>query len=454
LNSMKKKNNRICFVNLGCHKNLVDAEIISGALDDAGFELIDNPSEAQTIIVNTCGFLEVARQESIESIKEMSLYRISGILERLVVTGCMADQDRALLLRAVPEIDQFVSSFQLDQIPELIQAESKETSVLHTCDFRWAKAPRWLATPESYAFLKTSDGCDNHCSYCRIPYLRGNFRSKLRTDILAEAADILDTGRSEIVLISQDNSSYGKDDQSIGGFTDLVRGLSDLDGLRRLRIMYMYPSRIDRELLELMASSNNICNYLDIPLQHVNTRVLKNMNRSLPGFCDESALNAIDFIKDIRKSVPNIVIRTTLMTGFPGEDEEAFCNLEDFIESGSIDHLGVFPWSPEPETPSWSWAEESQMDIAEERAARLLELQARVVENRNASLLGEVREIIIDEIEEDAEIWSTGRMESQAPEVDGNVRIQGKFTVGTYVTTRLENIDIFDFTGKQSGNLV
>ncbi|MCD4655676.1 30S ribosomal protein S12 methylthiotransferase RimO [bacterium] len=448
MNPFRAKKTIVCFANLGCHKNQVDAENILGSLDDAGFVITDNPSQADIIIVNTCGFLRAARQESAELLMEMSAYRRKGQLKRLVVAGCMADRDREWLLDVVPEIDQFVSSFQLDSIPELIVAEQSETPALQAGNFQWSESPRWITTPLSYGFLKISDGCDNVCNYCRIPYLRGPFRSKPRKDIIEEAVEILETGRREIVLISQDNTSYGKDDRKNGDFTDLIAEISCLDGLKRLRLMYMYPSRIDRELLKLMADRNNICKYLDIPLQHVNPEVLRDMNRKLPGFKNEPPLDAQTFFNEIRMLVPGITIRTTLMTGFHAETDRAFREMEEFVESGNIDHLGVFSWSPEPDTPAWKFSEDLDIEIAEERAADLLEVQAMIVEERNRELLGRVLEIVIDEVDDEFdEILSIGRMESQAPEIDGHVSIQGKFEPGSYLNVHLDGLDVFDFTG-------
>lgn len=446
--STEFKAEKVCLINLGCHKNLVDAETILGALDDAGFVVTNDPVKAEIVMVNTCGFLEAAREESAEILLDMASLRRQGDIQWLAVTGCMADRDRLWLKERIPEIDQFVSSFQLDEIPRLIRYRQQDLPMLKSADFQWSMSPRWLSTPPSYAFIKIADGCGNKCAYCRIPYLRGELRSKPVDDILEEASAIIESGRREIILISQDSTSYGQDIRGAFGFTELVKEISLLPELRRLRLMYLYPSRTDRNLLILMRETPAICDYLDIPLQHVNQRVLKAMNRSLPGFKGESGSYTERYLREIREIVPDITIRTTLMTGFPGEDQKAYEELEALVDSELVDHLGVFAWSPEPDTPSWSLKDQWDRQIGEDRAARLYEIQAGYVEARNVRKLGKRVEIVIDEVEEDHQgvCWSVGRMVSQAPEVDGVVRVVGAHEPGEYLSVTLDSVDIYDFS--------
>lgn len=442
----------VCLVNLGCHKNQVDAEVILGALDDAGFPVAADPSAAEIIIINTCGFLDAARRESIEMLAEMSRYRRDGVLRKLVVAGCMADRDRRWFEAHDFAPDLYVSSYDLDRIPERILFPEKSLPAKTPEDFIWPQSPRWVSTPRSYGFIKIADGCDNRCAYCRIPYLRGGFRSKARADIIAEAEELLETGRREIVLLSQDTTSYGSDRAGNGNFTNLVDELSQLAGLKWLRLMYLYPSRIPRRLLELMDSRETICRYLDIPLQHTHPEILKRMQRQRPGFAGERPMTAPEFIKAIRRAVPDVTIRTTLMTGFPGETDEIFDEMQAFVADGHVDHLGVFTWSPEPDTPAWQWADRADGAIAEARAAQLMETQADIVETGNRRLLGRVREIVVDSVERvDTAIMAEGRLMSQAPEVDGVVRIPGRWVPGQWLDVRLTGCSLYDFEAEGVG---
>ena len=439
-----------CFVNLGCHKNQVDAEVILGSLDDSGFNLLDQPESADFILVNTCGFIEPARNESIEMLREMDSRRSSG--SKLVVTGCMADRDRDLLAKHVPAIDLFLSSFRLDDIPGLLLDDAQLQVPQKASDFYWAESPRWLSTPESYAYVKISDGCDNCCTYCRIPYLRGPFRSRPKSIIMDEVQDIIETGRHEIVLISQDSTSWGKDFTDEGSLASLVRAISDLDGVRRLRVMYGYPAGLDRELLELMAERDNICSYLDIPFQHTHPEILRAMNRRMPGFAGEPVMGATEFVQEIRRMVPDITLRTTLMTGFPGETADRFEDMLEFVESGNVDHLGVFAWTCEPNTPAVQMERDVDLRLAEERASMLTMLQSEQVEERNQELIGQVHEVVIDGALEwdngDGHPVVMGRLESQAPEIDGHVQVSGLYGSGEYLEVRLTDVDVYDFTAE------
>lgn len=417
-----------------------------GLLDDAGYRMVSEPKTADIILVNTCGFLGVAREESLEMLRDMAEYRRTGCLKRLVVTGCMADRDRQWLQHRVDGIDQFVSSFQLDRLIELIQPEIPIPEPLPSRSFQWSRTPRWVSTPLSYGFVKISDGCDNCCAYCRIPFLRGPFRSKPADDVLLETVEMVESGRKEIVVISQDTTSYGKDGKSEGGFLSLIERMAGVPGLRRLRLMYLYPSRIDERFLEMMMAHPAICRYLDIPLQHTDPAILMAMNRAVPGWMAGGTDPVLRFIENVRKNVPGIAIRTTLMTGFPGEDEASFQSMLDVVENGAFDHLGVFVWSPEPDTPAAGIRSGLvEHGIAEDRASKLMVAQAEVVEDRNRSRLGETVMVVVDGPDTDCEGYVTGRTEFQAPEVDGIVRIGRDLPAGSWGWVRLNSRDMCDF---------
>jgi ribosomal protein S12 methylthiotransferase len=436
----------ICLVNLGCHKNQVDSEIMCGVLDDAGYEFTSQPDRADIIIINTCGFLKAARDESVEMVRCMSSYRKKGCLKKLVIAGCMADEDRHYLIKHVPQIDQFVSPFVLDRVAELIQMDQKVQPPVSSNTFTFPVGMRWVTTPRSYGFVKISDGCDNCCAYCRIPRLRGPFKSKSPDDILAETRELIDSGRHEIVVISQDTTSYGKDVPEYGDLTSLLSRMVTLPGLKWLRLMYLFPAGITESLLDFVADHPVVCRYLDIPLQHTEPAVLKRMNRRLLDDSGNKKEYVYNYLQAIRRRIPGVAIRSTLMTGYPGETESAFYNMMDMVDRGAFDHLGVFPWSPEPDTPAFSGRFEAvDSDVAEERAAMLLAAQAAVVESRNRDHLGHEFLVVIDGPDATVPGHVLSRTEFQAPEVDGWVRVPGEFSPGTWLNVRLTGVEMYDY---------
>lgn len=425
-----------------------------GILDDRGFQLVVDPGEAELIIVNTCGFLRAAREESLQTIREMAGFRCAGRLKCLVVAGCMADRDRQWLLERVDGIDRFASSFQLDRLDQVLQDDESALPPLSYRDFEWARTARWVSTPLSFGFVKISDGCDNRCSYCRIPYLRGPFRSKAPDDIVLEVEELVESGRREVVIISQDSTSYGKDLESGEGFHGLLKRMASVPGLKRLRLMYLYPSRVDDALLEIMGCNPVICRYLDMPLQHTDPKILRAMNRHVPEWMMGGADPLLRFLERIRKTVPGLTIRTTLMTGFPGETVESFRSMLEVVEGGGFDHLGVFAWSPEPDTAASGIISDCvERTVAEDRASQLMTAQAEVVETRNRAMLGSRLEVVVDGPDEDEEGYVVGRTEFQAPEVDGWVRMKADLPAGEWGYVRLDHVDLHDFEGSWIGEM-
>ncbi len=441
-----KKCEKICLVNLGCHKNQVDSEIIIGVLDDAGYQFISDPEDADIIIVNTCGFLQAAREESVEMLLLMNSYRKKGRLKKLVVAGCMADKDRHYLTREVRQIDQFISPFHLDRAAFVLQESHPVEAPVSSGLVQFPKAMRWITTPPSYGYLKISDGCNNQCAYCRIPFLRGSFQSKPPDDVILESAEIIDSGRREIVIISQDTTAYGTDNPLYGDFTGLLSQIVKIPGLRWLRLMYLHPAGISDTLLQFIADHPVICRYLDIPLQHTDPEVLKRMNRRIPGTHGSKTDRIYSFLEHIRKSIRGVAIRTTLMTGYPGETEKAFRNMLELVDSGAFDHLGVFSWSPEPDTAAFAYRQDAvDRYTAEERAAMLLSAQAEIVEARSQERLGSECLIVIDGPDETVPGYVLGRTEFQAPEVDGWVRVRGNYSAGSWLQVRLTGVDMYDY---------
>ncbi len=443
----KKSNKTVCLIGLGCPKNQVDAEMILGELDSAGFDISIDPEQADTIIVNTCSFLKAARLESLEIIEQMLELKKAGFVKQVIVSGCMADYDRRYLGSIEDKIDQFLSPFQIDQTLQILTGNRLVQMPMKPGKQYRPEGSRLVTTPRSYGYLKIADGCDNHCAFCRIPYLRGSFRSREPEDIIHEVQGLVESGRHEIVVISQDSTSYGQDNPQSGDLCDLLVELTRLQDLKWLRLMYLYPAGITEKLLGLIADSPVICRYLDIPLQHVDFGVLKDMNRRIPVLPGQLSLDMEGFLKVIRRRVPGVTIRSTLMTGYPGENEKSFEKMLNLVAEGAFDHLGVFTWSCEPNTKAAKFQTEAvERQEAEERAAQLMEVQADIVVKRNRERLNKVYDVVIDG-PDDEEGCVLGRLEFQAPEVDGYVRLHGDYAPGTWLKVRLSEFDLYDFEG-------
>lgn len=426
-------------VSLGCAKNTVDSEYILGKIRDARILITSDPASADVIIVNTCGFLDEARKEAVETVQEMAGYRQRGRLRRIIVTGCMAERDQSLFHSVMDlSVDCFMSPFSLDSIVDLIHGtvypagENAEPLHLHP----YLATRRVRVTPASYAYIKVADGCSNRCAYCRIPYLRGEYRSKPIEDVVEEARGLITDGVREINLISQDTASYGCERSGLPRLGDLIDRLVELDGLDWLRILYSHPFHLTDDILERFAEIGSLCNYLDIPIQHVNQTVLKSMNR--PG----SPRSVRRIFERIRDRVSGITIRTTVMTGYPGETRRAYTELRRFVEEGWVDHLGVFCFSPEPDTTARYLQDRISQEVAMERRDELLSIQQAIVLKKNQSMIGSMRVILVDETNESE--GSIGRMESQAPEVDSVVHLDQEIPVGSFVAAQIRDVEPYD----------
>ncbi len=426
----------VAMVSLGCSKNTVDSEKILGEIRRAGGRITGNPADAGIIIVNTCGFLQAARDEALDTIREMAGYRTHGNLTRLVVTGCMVPADRQEI-ENIPGVDLSVTPFEHEKIIQLIASNDSPPGSCSTS----GQDHRLFVTPPSYGYLKISDGCDNRCAYCRIPSLRGGYRSFSEAAILRDAQRIIETGRREIVVISQDNTRYGEDFPEGPFIADLMETLAELPHLLWLRLMYMYPSRLSDELLDLMAGQPKICRYLDIPLQHIDSRMLRRMNRSY----DESSIYRL--MDRIRTKVPGIALRTTLMTGFPGEDESGFEAMRSFVQKGYLDHLGVFTFSPEPGTPAFTMDGQVPLETAEVRRDELMQIQQSISLKANQKRVGRREIVLVDERLDNGGNSVVGRMASQAPEVDGVVYIDTDIAPGSVLEVVITDADHYDCRG-------
>ncbi len=410
----------VAVVSLGCAKNQVDAEQMLGSLYRSGYSITNDAGEADVIVVNSCGFIKAARTETIETVHEMNRYREEGKLKTLILAGCMAGDDRNLFLSEC-RIDAVLPPFRPDALAELI----RNGRIRHRRDA--GRLPplilpaeeRILTTSGAHAYVKIADGCRNRCAYCRIPGLRGPFRSKAADDVILEIESLLAEGVMEINIVSQDCTLYGSDTDGNEDLPGLIRRIDTLAGDFRFRLLYLHPDRVDERLMISMAKCTKICRYIDMPLQHVSRRILARMNRS----GDPDSIRKK--LKMVRRYVPNIAIRTTLMTGYPGETEGDFEEMIRLVGEGWFNHLGVFSFSPEPDTPAAALRQSVDVRLAEDRRAELAELQGEIAEECFSWLEGRVVPLVVDLPEPDFPGYTVARTEFQAPEVDSVVLVPG-----------------------------
>jgi len=418
----------VLLVTLGCAKNLVDSELMLGALRAKGFRPISEPEQADLIVVNTCAFLQSAVEEGIDRILELAAYKEKGRCRRLVVAGCMVERYRKDLEASMPEVDRFVST------DEILTVADEGSTAEQTFDearrpyFLYDEAmPRVRSTAGHTAYLKVAEGCDRPCAFCIIPKIRGAFRSRSEDSVVAEARMLLSEGVKELNLVAQDLTSYGSDfaGSSAAGVSKEPRLISLIDRFEALtsefqdpfwiRLLYAYPIGVTDTLVKRLANSPVLCSYLDLPLQHISNAVLKRMNRPL----GERGTRGL--IEQIRATAPNLKLRTTFIVGFPGETEEDIASLEEFVSAGHFTHVGVFPYSQESEAKSYVFPDQISREVAEERMGRIMEAQQRIVAARHESQIGQVERVLVEGTHEDSDLLYTGRTQWQAPETDGFV---------------------------------
>jgi len=415
---------KIAVISLGCSKNLVDAEQMLGLLEAAGFELVEDESEAEVIIINTCAFIQSAKEESIEAILEAARYRDGGKLKYLIVTGCMAQRYKDEVIDNMPEVDAVIGVFQYHKIADIIRELEHKNKVVKCEDDRpddiinYEALPRIRATPEYTAYLKIAEGCDNRCTYCVIPSIRGKYRSRRIEDIAAEAAEMAADGVKEIILIAQDTTAYGIDLYGEYRLPQLLRELGKIGGIRWIRIHYCYPERISDELIEEIAANDKVCKYLDIPIQHANDEVLRRMGRRT----NKAQLNGL--IEKLRKKIPEVVLRTTVITGFPGETEEQFAELLEFIEEAKFDRLGAFAYSREEGTPAARLPGQIDEEVKLARQERIMLTQAEISENINQAKAGKVYSVLVEGYDAIIKQYY-GRTYADSVEIDGKVFFAG-----------------------------
>lgn len=438
-NSSGKK---VYFVSLGCPKNQVDTEIMLGVVRDQGHELVDSAEDADTLVVNTCGFIEDAKQESIDTILELAQAKAAGKGKRLVVAGCLSQRYPEELAKEMPEVDNFLGSADMLGLAQVLQggAQRMGVSPLGRRAYLYDHTtPRQVSGKRHSAYLKIAEGCDRPCAFCIIPKLRGAQRSRTIASIVAEAEALVGNGARELCLVAQDLTTYGTDLEDKPSFEQLLDGLCQVRDLRWIRLHYAFPTTVTDGLLKQIASEPKIATYLDVPLQHVDTEVLKRMRR---GYTEKVVRNLVD---RLRAQSNYIHLRTTMLVGHPGETEAAFQRLYQFVEEGQIDHLGVFPWSREDGTPSALLPGRVDPEEAEERRLALMELQEEIRQARQEAMIGREIEVMVEGVSEESEFLLDGRHEGQAPGIDGKVILtDGSAEPGDFVRARVTQAEAHD----------
>lgn len=407
---------KVGIISLGCAKNRVDAEMLLYRIRNAGYKLCEDVAMADVAIINTCGFIESAKQESIEEILELSELKKEGKIKAIIVTGCLAERYKEEVMKEIPEADAVVGIGANDDIVKIIDEvlQGKKQQCFPDKLLLPLEGGRIQSTPYYYAYLKIAEGCDNHCTYCAIPMIRGKFRSRKMEDIIAEAKHLAEKDVKELVVVAQDTSLYGKDIYGELMLAKLLKKLCEIDGIRWIRVLYCYPDKITDELLQVMAEEEKIVKYLDLPLQHCNGRVLKTMNRK--GNKEE----LVELIAKIREKVPGIVLRTTFIAGFPTETEEEFAELENFAKEARFERVGCFAYSQEENTPAAKLEPQIPEDVKERRAEIIMENQQKIMEEFCQKLDGKTIEVLVEGYDQYAECFF-GRSAWDAPEVDGSV---------------------------------
>src|SRR5918999_1147697 len=415
---------KVGFVSLGCPKNLVDSEVMMGQLRQSGYEITTDASEADTLVVNTCGFIESAKKESVEAILEAARLKSEGKCKRLVVAGCLVERYRDELLAEIPEVDAFIGTSQINDITTVADARvnTRSLPVLplgnQTATYLYDEStPRVLATPSHYAYVKIAEGCDRPCAFCFIPQMRGHFRSRRFGSVVAEARALAAQGVKELILVAQDSSRYGEDLGQQDALAHLMRELCRIEGVEWVRVMYTYPTHIGDAFLDVLASEPKAVKYLDMPLQHAARGVLKLMKRG----GDRASLERL--IGRVRARVPGVAVRTTFITGFPGETEEDFEELRAFVRGVEFDRVGVFTYSDEEGTPAFALPDKVDPKVARRRRARLMREQSRVSLKKNKARVGETVRVLFEGESAETNLLWQGRTENQAPDIDGCVLI-------------------------------
>ncbi|PLC13852.1 ribosomal protein S12 methylthiotransferase RimO [Bacillus paralicheniformis] len=441
------------FVSLGCPKNVVDSERMLGLLELEGYQLVEDPAQADFVVINTCGFIEQAREESLSAIDQMLVLKDKGQLRGVIVAGCLAERQKEELLNERPGIDALVGVFARDEIvrvaDRLLGDIDEQRLVFQPAPVRaLADQDRFRVTPPHFAYLKISEGCDRMCTFCAIPKMRGKHATKPIEQVVAEARQLSADGVRELILVSQDTTFYGMDLYGEPRLTQLLEVLEHVDGIEWIRLMYFYPMYVDERLIETIASADKILPYLDMPLQHINDRILRRMSRRVTREETERLL------EQLRCGIPDLALRTTLITGFPGETDEQSAELLDFVRAQRFERLGVFTFSPEPDTPAIRLPDQVAEEVKDERRNRLMEAQQDVAFNWNGQQVGRRLDVILDSpVHGEENVW-IGRSYADAPDIDPVVYVTGaeeRLTAGDIVRCEIVAFQEYDLVGVAVG---
>lgn len=436
---------KIAMIGLGCPKNQVDAEMMLSALIEAGFEITGDTEEADLVIINTCGFINDAKEEAIDNILGACELKKDGIIKGVVVTGCLSERYREEIMKEIPEVDACVGIGANGKIAEICKSVLSGNKV---CEFPSKydlplEGGRVLTTPSHYAYLKIAEGCSNNCTYCAIPKIRGKFRSRSMENIVLEAEELAKQGVKELIVVAQDTTKYGVDIYGEPKLNELVSEIAKIDGIEWIRLLYCYPESMTDELIDVIANEDKVCKYIDLPLQHCNGNVLKRMNRK----GDREYL--LSLIGKMREKIPGLVLRTTFITGFPGETEEQFTELCEFINEAKFDRLGCFAYSPEDDTPAAKLKDQIDTEIKNKRAEIVMNEQMLIMEEKQNDKIGAEYDVIVDYFDEDNLLYM-GRTYMDAPEIDTSVIISSEeeLTQGQIVKCKVIGFDDFDMVAE------
>ena len=437
---------KILFVSLGCDKNLVDSETMLGILGGRGYTFTDDETEADVIVVNTCCFINDAKEESVNTILEMAEYKKEGKLKALIVTGCLAQRYQQEIIDEIPEVDAVLGTTSYDHIVEAVEEALAGNGhvVLEDVDaLPDVKEKRLVTTGGHYAYMKIAEGCDKHCTYCIIPKLRGNYRSVPMEKLLAEAKDLADQGVKELILVAQETTMYGKDIYGEKSLHKLLKELCKIQGIQFIRIMYCYPEEIYDELIQTMKEEQKICHYLDMPIQHCNDAILKKMGRRT------NKKEIQEIVTKLREAIPDIILRTTLITGFPGETEDNFEEMMDFVDEMEFDRLGVFPYSPEEGTPAAEFPDQIDEEVKADRQCEIMELQQDIAFEKSERRIGQEMLAVIEGKVADENAY-IGRTYMDAPNIDGYVFIHTDeaLMTGDFVKVKITASSDYDLIGE------
>ncbi len=436
---------KLALTSLGCSKNLIDSEQMMGLLEEAGYEIVENEEDAEVIIVNTCTFIESAKMESIECILELAQYKESGTCKYLVVTGCLAQRYKEQVLREIPEVDAVIGTNEYQNIVSVLEqlgGDEEENLFCSEEVVLCENLPRLRTTPPYTAYLKIAEGCDNHCTYCVIPSIRGKYRSRTMEDILAEAESMAKDGVKELVVIAQDTTRYGMDLYGAYRLPELLKSLCGISGIEWVRVHYCYPELVTDELIQTFLDEPKLCNYFDIPIQHCNDRILKRMARRT------NKAEIVGLLEKIRKAIPDAVIRTSLIAGFPGETEEEFLELRDFVEEMKFERLGVFAYSREEDTPAYRLKNQVDEEEKLRRQENLMLIQSEISQNYNDSRIGDTVKVLVEGRDEIIKSYY-GRTYGDSIEIDGKVFFKANAVLeeGSFVDVKIEQALEYDLFG-------